>query len=100
MTTVVHAWVLDGVPTIFVTDEALDDAWAVAQGFVDTKVGLRPPTNLPARINLRQLMPEQTPTTITVDDLDNTLAALFGTAAASADALITTIEADEDPAPA
>jgi hypothetical protein len=99
-TTVVYAWVLDGIPQIFVTDEALDDAWAVAQGFTETKVGLRHPTNLPCRINLRSLMPEQTPTSIVVDDLDGTLAALFGTAAATADSLITTLEAATDPAPA
>lgn len=94
------AWVLDGIPTIFVTDEALDDAWAVAQGFVDTKVGLRLPTSLPCRIDLRSLMPEQTPTTINVDDLDGSLAGIFGVAAATADALITTLEAATDPAPA
>ena len=100
MSAVIYAWVLDGVPTIFVSDEALDDAWAVDQGFTETKAGLRLPTDLAVRLNLRSLVLEQAPTTITVDDLDDSLAALFGTAASTADDLVLTIEAATDPAPA
>ena len=100
MSRVVYAWVLDGIPTIFVSDEALDDSWAVASGFADTKVGLRRPTSLAEKINLRDLVLERTVVKIEVDDLDGTLASLFGRAKATADDLITTLDPATDPAPA
>ncbi|MHC4505639.1 MAG: hypothetical protein ACYTFI_20220, partial [Planctomycetota bacterium] len=58
------------------------------------------PEGLAARVNLRSLMLERTTATIAVDDLDDTLAALFGTAIQTGDDLITTIDPSDDPAPA
>ena len=54
----IYAWVCDGVSTIFVTDEGLDDAWAVTQGFTRTHAGLQAPSGLSAVIDLRELVPQ------------------------------------------
>jgi hypothetical protein len=91
--TVVYAWVLDGVSTIFVTDEALDDAWAVASGFVSTHPGLKLPTGLAAAINLRKGYPDATLTTIKVDEVTDTdiLAPLFGASRFDVVDLVTTL---------
>jgi hypothetical protein len=96
---VAYAWVLDGVSTIFVDDEALDDTWALAQGFASTTVGLVRPASLPLKINLRTLVLEQTPVKIVVEDLGDTLAALFGPARETAEDLVTTLAPATVPAP-
>jgi hypothetical protein len=96
----IYAWVIDGVPSIFVDDEGLDDAWAVLQGFETTYPGLVTPGPLPMAINLRALYPDHASAKLVVNDLDGSLAALFGVTPSVADDLVTTLEAATDPAPA
>jgi hypothetical protein len=101
VTRAIYAWVIDGLGEIFVSDEGLDDAWAIASGFERTLVGLRD-LDLPVKINLRMLGLDQTPVSIEVDDLaeGDPLAPLFGTARETADDLVSTIDPADDPAPA
>ena len=65
---VAYAWVIDGISTIFVTDEVLDTAWAVAQSFVDTHVGLEPPDSLAHAVDLRSLWYGDTSARLVVHD--------------------------------
>ena len=44
---VAYAVIFDGVSRIFVDNEGLTTAWAVAAGFVSTYAGLVPPSSLP-----------------------------------------------------
>lgn len=77
--TVAYALVVEGISTIFVNDEALDDAWAVAQGFVDTHPGLSLPSSLAVETNLRTGAMPSTSTTFDLAECDGTrLAAIFG----------------------
>jgi len=87
-----YAWVIDGIPTIFVTDEGLDADWADASGFMTTHAGLQFPAGLGCGIDLRSGLLTDDTATLTVDDVDGTLAELFRSARADATPLITTIE--------
>jgi hypothetical protein len=95
----IYAWVIDGVPSIFVDDEGLDDAWAVLQGFETTYPGLVTPGPLPMAINLRALYPDHASAKLVVNDIDGSLAALFGVTPSVAEDLVTTLDAATDPAP-
>lgn len=74
---VCYVWVIDGVPTLFTTQE-IDASWAVAQGFVSCYPGLREPAGMTCGIDLRTGDFDQSTTTIDVDDVDGTMPALFG----------------------
>jgi hypothetical protein len=89
---VVYAWVVDAIGTIFVSDEALTTAWAVAAGFTGVHFGLRLPTSLPCGVDLRSGMPTDDSATIMVADVDGTLAALFKSAKVGIADLTTTLE--------
>lgn len=89
---VAYAWVIDGIPTIFVTDEALDTAWAVASGFTGTHKGLRFPTGLSCGVDLRSGLLTDDTANLEVVDVDGTLAQLFRSSRSDATALVTTIE--------
>jgi hypothetical protein len=88
----VYAWAIDGVPRIFVETEELNTAWAVAGGFATSYAGLIAPQSLPCAIDLRLGELDDTDAQIQVEDIDGTLAALFGSRYADADALTTTLE--------
>jgi hypothetical protein len=87
-----YAWVLDGIPTIFTTDEGLNTAWAVAAGFVSTHAGLQPPTGLACGIELKSGQLTDDNATIQVEDVDGTLATLFRSARADTEPLTNTLE--------
>jgi hypothetical protein len=91
---VAYAWPIDGVPTIFVSHEGLDNTWAEAAGFVTAHPGLVLPQSLPCGIDLRLGELDDSDAQIQVLDTDGTLADLFGSQLADADMLITTLEAD------
>lgn len=88
----VFAWALDGVSKIIVSDEQLDDAWAVASGFVSTHVGLEPPTSLACGTDLRSGLLADDTATLHVRDVDGTLVSLFRASKADRAALIDTLE--------
>jgi len=92
VTEVAYAWVADGIGTIFVTDEGLDTAWAVAAGFETTLVGLRLPRGLACGVDLRSGLLTDDTATIEIDDLDGSLAGLFRADRADTTPLITTVE--------
>lgn len=97
MSLVAYAWVLDGIGTIFVTDEGLDNAWAVAAGFDRSHVGLAIPSGLSCGIDLRTGLLTDESASFTVADIDGTLAALFRAARSDKTALINTLEPGGSP---
>ena len=92
MARIAYAWVIDGIGTIFVTDEALDTAWAEDAGFVAAYTGLQLPTGLSCGVDLRSGLLTDDTASLEVLDLDGTLAALFRAERTAYDTLINTLE--------
>ena len=94
---VVYVWAIDGIEVLFATDEVLDDAYAVAQGFISVQHGLHPPQGLKEAIDLRELIPEATDAQLVVEDLDDTLPELFAGDPYDYEPLVFTLEPTDVP---
>lgn len=80
----------DGVPTAFVTDESVDAAYVATLGeFTRVHAGLSYPRGLAAAIDVSTGMLTSTSATFTIDDVDDTLAALFASSFDDATELLT-----------
>jgi hypothetical protein len=89
---VAYAVAFDGVPPLFVTNEGLNNAWAIAGGFASAYTGLIAPSSLPCGTDIRLGELDDSDAVIQLEDIDGTLAALFGSAIDDSDVLITTLE--------
>ena len=93
-------WLIDGIEVAFVSREELDDAWAQEQGFERATPALVLPTSLPVGVNIRSGYLEDVSANIELEDVDGTLAEVFGGSLAEADFLPFAISPSTDPAPA
>lgn len=96
---VAYAVAFDGVPKIFVDNDGLNNTWAATAGFASAFTGLIRPASLPCAVDLRLGELSDSDAVIEIDDIDGTLAALFGSSIANAETLMTTLEPGTDPAP-
>ena len=96
----VYVWLIDGIPTAFATSESFTLAMAESLGFASVHYGLIHPTGLAATLELRTGMLEDTTATIQVEDVDESLAALFGSGFDDSELLVSSLAPATDPAPA
>ena len=96
---VAYALRIDGIDTVFVTDDELDDDWAADAGYVRSHAGLERPAALSMGIDPRGGDWQEQTITLRINDIDGTLPALFGGSLAGAPELVGTVEAHDDPAP-
>lgn len=96
----IYIWLIDGVSTVFSTSESFTTAMATALGFDAVHYGLAHPTGLAAGIELRSGTLEDTSVTLTVEDVDGSLARLFGVSFDESEPLIDSLDPATDPAPA
>lgn len=90
---VAYMLLLDGIPTVFVTSEAVDDAYVQTLGFTRAYPGLQFPTSLPATIDLRTGLLEGSGATIQIEDVDDTLPEIFGVNLDQSEPLLSTVPA-------
>jgi hypothetical protein len=83
----------DGIDVTFVTTEDIDDAYVTTIGeFVTAYPGLQIPRSLTSAIDLGTGLLADTSATFTIEDVDDTLAALFGSSQEDAGELLTELE--------
>jgi hypothetical protein len=90
---VAYLLLIDGVSTAFADDEAVALAYVQTLGeFTAMHYGLQRPRSLADTLDLASGMLADSSATITIDDVDGTLAALFGSDLGDADELLTELE--------